>query len=79
MQIRKHIAELMENVKKRAPGDREEVQESLRQLKLVQKRVSDLENFFLLQNKEVHTVFDKFECTARPSRGCHAGRRHCDG
>jgi hypothetical protein len=30
VQIRKHIAELMENVNKRATGDREEVQESLR-------------------------------------------------
>jgi hypothetical protein len=79
VQIRKHIAELIENVTKRAPGDREEVQESIRQLKLVQKRVFDLEHFFLLQNKEVHTVFKKFERTARPSRGSQAGSRHCDG
>ena len=50
----------MENVNKRATGDREEVQESLRQQKLVQKRVFDLEHF-LLQNKEAHTVFDEFE------------------
>ena len=50
----------MENVNKRATGDREEVKESLRQLKLVQKRVFDLEHF-LLQNKQAHTVFDEFE------------------